>query len=105
MRIETIKLIKLYGQKIIIDYGDSEKNTYAFIQPLRKDEQSALYADYLNNNQDEQYLYIGLPENDICSHSESTITADNVEYKIIKAEKVFFSNKVIYERAVLEVND
>ena len=101
MQIKTTNLIIKYGQKVIINEGTNEIPSFAFIQPLRKDEQSALYEDY-NDSNAEQYLYIGLPSTPLDDSGSMTIKIGGETYSIVKAESVKISGKSIYERAVLE---
>ncbi len=106
MKTRARILISNYGQSITVKRSENDKpfNAKAFIQPLRKDDQSDLYGDYVDNkNQNvEQYLYIGYPETKLSSAPNAIITVDNQNYFIKKAEEVVFSDKVLYERAVLE---
>lgn len=101
MQNKTKNLIIKYGQEVIIDDGTNEITSFAFIQPLRKDEQSALYGDY-NNSDAEQYLYIGIPSNPLDDDGSMVIKSENQTYSIIKSESVQLSGKAVYERAVLE---
>lgn len=105
MQIEAKKLISLYGQDITINSNSLSVpiSTKAFIQPLRSDYQSDMYGDYRETENEEQFLYIGLPEYSLSSYSENvTITSKNKTYVIKKSESVNLSGKPIYERAVLE---
>ncbi len=97
-------LISNYGQTItIVDPSDNKITSKAFIQPLRSDYQSPLYADYMETPGTEQYLYIGLAKVKLSSYpSGTTIIADSKSYKIKKIENVYLTSKIIYERAVLE---
>ena len=101
LQIDARNLIKKYGQPITITQSGKITKSYAFIQPLRADDQSNLYGDYnpLNN---EQYLYIGLPDHELDDSGDMVITCKNDNYSVIKAESVLLSNQVIYNRAVLE---
>lgn len=101
VQIEASNLIKKYGQKITISKSGQAIKSSAFIQPLRADEQSELYGDY-NQNQVEQYLYIGLPDCEIDDSGNTTVIFDNENYSVVKSESVWLSNKIIYTRAVLE---
>ena len=101
MQIEAITLIKKYGQKITVSQNGETVQSFAFIQPLRADEQSELYGDY-NPQSVEQYLYIGLPDCNIDDSGNTTITFDNQNYSVVKSESVWLSNRIIYNRAVLE---
>lgn len=101
MQIEAKYLIKKYGQEITVSKGGKTLKSFAFIQPLRADEQSELYGDY-NPQSVEQYLYIGLPDCDIDDSGNTTITFNSENYSVIKSESVWLSNKIIYNRAVLE---
>ncbi len=101
MQIEAKTLIKKYGQKITVSGNSKDLQSFAFIQPLRADDQSTLYDDY-NQNNVEQYLYIGLPDCPIDDSGDTTITFDNQNYSVVKSESVMLSNKIIYNRAVLE---
>ena len=101
MQIDARNLIKKYGQPITITQSGKVTKSYAFIQPLRADDQSNLYGDY-NTLNTEQYLYIGLPDHEIDDSGNTTITCRNEDYSVVKAESVLLSNKVIYNRAVLE---
>ncbi len=105
METEAKMLILRYGQLITITKSptDAPKNTRAFIQPLRWDGQSALYGDYANSENAEQFLYIGPPDFQLSTYPGTTvITLENQNYVIIKAESVYLSGQRIYERAVLE---
>lgn len=104
MKTRAKILISNYGQNIIIKRDSNEKSihTKAFIQPLRCDRQSELYGDYTDSQTTEQYLYIGLPEIKLSNAPNAILTVDGQNYFIKKAEKVVFSGKVLYERAVLE---
>ncbi len=101
MQTEAINLIKKYGQKITVSQSGKTVKSFAFIQPLRADEQSGLYSDY-NEDNVEQYLYIGLPDCEIDDSGNTTITFNNQNYSVIKSESVWLSNKIIDNRAVLE---
>ncbi len=102
MQIRATDLIEKYGQPITIFYGTSETESFAFIQPLRMDEQSALYGDY-NDSGAEQYLYIGLPTTLLGDNTTDVVVRSyGKDYSVIKAESVILSNEIIYERAVLE---
>ncbi len=101
MNIEAKGLIKKYGQKITVLKNKKTIKTSAFIQPLRADEQSVLYDDY-NKNNVEQYLYIGLPDCEIDDSGNTTIIFNNQNYSVVKSESVMLSNRIIYNRAVLE---
>ena len=101
LQIDAKSLIKKYGQPITITQNGKITKSYAFIQPLRADDQSNLYGDY-NDLSTEQYLYIGLPDRQIDDSGNTVITLKNENYSVIKAESVLLSNKVIYNRAVLE---
>lgn len=102
MQIKATDLIEKYGQPITIFDGTSEIESFAFIQPLRMDEQSALYGDY-NDSGAEQYLYIGLPMTLLGdSTTDVVVRSYGKDYSVIKAESVILSNEIIYERAVLE---
>lgn len=100
MLVSAEKLIKKYGNEIIINNGTESKKSYAIIQCLRSDDQSSLYGDY-NSQNHEQYLYIGVP-NKLSGIVSPTITYDGKTYTVIKLEKVIVSGKTVYERAVLE---
>lgn len=105
MKTKTRMLINEFGQDITISQGENAPPIYtkAFIQPLRCDYQSEMYGDYLENPGDEQFLYIGLPDYPISEYpSTTTITLNNQNYTIKKAETVYLSNTAMYERAVLE---
>ena len=106
MKTRARILISNYGQSITVKKNEDDKpiHTKAFVQPLRCDYQSELYGDYVdsNNKNVEQYLYIGDPEIKLSSAPNAIITVDNQNYFIKKAEEVIFSDKVLYERAVLE---
>ena len=101
---KTKFLIEQFGQEIqIVDPSQNVVYAKAFIQPLRSDYQSPLYADYLENQNDEQYLYIGMPGVNLSSYPSGTvIKLGEVTYDIKKVEYVYFSGNVVYERAVLE---
>ncbi len=101
MQIKATDLIEKYGQPITIFDGTSEIESFAFIQPLRMDEQSALYGDY-NDSGAEQYLYIGLPTTLLGDNTNVVVRSYGKDYSVIKAESVILSNEIIYERAVLE---
>ena len=103
---KTKLLIEQFGQEIqIIDPSENVFYTKAFIQPLRSDYQSPLYADYQENQGDEQYLYIGMPGVNLSSYPSGTLIKVNSKYyEIKKVEYVYFSGSVVYERAVLEEN-
>lgn len=101
MQIEAKSLIKRYGQRITVSKSGKDTESFAFIQPLRADDQSTLYDDY-NKDNVEQYLYIGLPDCPIDDSGGTTITFDNQIYSVVKSESVWLSNKIIYNRAVLE---
>ena len=101
MQIEAKSLIKKYGQKITVSRNGKTVKSFAFIQPLRADEQSGLYGDY-NDQSVEQYLYIGLPDCEIDDSGNTTITFNNQNYSVVKSESVWLSNNIIYNRAVLE---
>ena len=101
MQIEAKNLIKKYGQKILISKNEVTAESFAFIQPLRADDQSELYGDY-NPENAEQYLYIGLPDCEISDSGDTTIIFDNENYSVVKSESVWLSDKIIYNRAVLE---
>ena len=104
--IDPVKTsILKYGQTITLIDGNEEivSTSKAFIQPLRSDYQSPLYEDYQEDKSIEQFLYIGLPEVDLINMpSETLIKTDDMTYTIKKVENVYLSEKVIYERAVLE---
>ena len=105
MHSEARFLILKYGQDITITPGNGSKpiNSKAIIQPLRSDYQSDLYGDYLETQSTEQFLCIGLPGLQISAlPASAVITAKNQNYIIKKAENVYLSDTVIYERAVLE---
>ncbi len=106
MKTRARILISNYGQDIIVKKSENDEPIYtqAFIQPLRCDQQSELYGDYDKKNA-EQYLYIGLPEIKLSSAPNAVIIVDNQNYVIIKVEEVIFSNRVLYERAVLEKSE
>lgn len=101
VQIEASNLIKKYGQKITISKSGQTIKSSAFIQPLRADEQSNLYDDY-NQNKVEQYLYIGLPDCEIDDSGNTTVSFDNENYSVVKSESVWLSNRIIYNRAVME---
>ena len=97
--------ISHYGQSITIMNANKEtiSTSTALIQPLRSDYQSPLYKDYQENDNTEQFLYIGLPETDLNSlPSDTLIESDSIIYKIKKIESFRLSDPVLYERAVLE---
>ncbi len=105
MQRNTKNLINKFGQSITILKSENDTPIYtkAFIQPLRCDYQSELYGDYVDTPGEEQFLYIGLPDDQISTYPSSTvITMNNQDYKIKKAETVYLSNTSMYERAVLE---
>lgn len=101
MKVDAKMLIKKYGQPITITINSVKKASFAFIQPLRMEEQSSLYGDY-NPSDVEQYLYIGLPEYNFNDPENTVITSGNDNYSIVKSESVWLSGRIIYERAVLE---
>jgi len=101
VQIEAKSLIKKYGQRITVSKNGKAVTSFAFIQPLRADDQSNLYGDY-NENGVEQYLYIGLPDCPIDDSGGTTIIFNNENYSVTKSESVWLSNKIIYNRAVLE---
>lgn len=101
MQIDARNLIKKYGQPITITQNGKTTKSSAFIQPLRADDQSTLYGDY-NTSDVEQYLYIGLPDHEIDDSGNTVISFKNENYSVIKAESVWLSNRIIYNRAVLE---
>lgn len=101
MQVKATDIIKKYGQPVIIIDGASETESFAFIQPLRMDEQSALYGDY-NSSGAEQYLYIGLPTILLSKITNAIVRSYGKDYIVIKAESVILSGEVVYERAVLE---
>ncbi len=105
MQKNTKNIINQFGQNITIlkSENDNPIHTKAFIQPLRCDYQSELYGDYVDTPGEEQFLFIGLPEDKISTYPDTTvITVNSQDYKIIKAETVYLSNTSMYERAVLE---
>ena len=105
METEAKRLILQYGQPITITKSpaDAPESTQAFIQPLRWDGQSALYGDYADTENTEQFLYIGPPNFPLSTYPSTTvITAENQNYIIKKAESVYLSGQRVYERAVLE---
>ncbi len=93
-----------FGQKVTITNTaqNTKQVTRAFIQPLRSDYQSPMYGDFTSKN--EQFIYIGKPGVKLCQcDKENTIIESNSgNYKIIQAEDVYLSEKVFYERALLE---
>ena len=98
-------LISQYGQNITLTSSckNLPLNFKAFIQPLRSDFQSDLYGDYKESETSEQFLYIGPPDINLKEYPDDTIIESNSEkFKIKKAENVYLSGKVIYERGVLE---
>lgn len=103
---ENIKnSIEQYGKTISVTTADgAEVSTpKAFIQPLRSDYQSPLYEDYQNDKSTEQFLYIGLPETNLSDMPSGTLLkSDSNVYEIKMIEKVYISEEVAYERAVLE---
>lgn len=105
MKTKTKMLINQFGQNIKIQKSENDTPIYtkAFIQPLRCDYQSELYGDYVDTPGEEQFLYIGLPDDQISTYPDTTvITMNNQDYTIKKAETVYLSNTSMYERAVLE---
>lgn len=115
MIINITKLILQYGQDITIKINNNINNTQeiintkSIIQALRSDFQSDLYGDYqdTNNNNTEQYLYIG-PSNinltNLIKNNNIIINTNSEDYIIKKIEQVFLSGDCVYERGVLEKN-
>ncbi|MBR2579478.1 MAG: hypothetical protein IKE41_05020 [Clostridia bacterium] len=101
MKVDAKTLIRKYGQPITITVNSVKSASFAFIQPLRMDEQSSLYGDY-NPSDVEQYLYIGLPDFTFDDPENTIITFNGETYSVVKSESVWLSGVIIYERAVLE---
>ena len=103
MEMEIKMLLSRYGRQITITKSSTDTPiiTEAFIQPLRSDNQSALYGDYADGT--EQYVCIVSADIPLSTYPSTTvITAGSQNYIIKKAEGVYLSGKRIYERAVLE---
>ena len=99
-------LISQYGQNVTLNSSDKNntpKTFKAFIQPLRSDFQSDLYGDYKESDNTEQFLYIGPPGIQLMKYPTGTTLESNSEKFIIKkAENVYLSGEIIYERGLLE---
>lgn len=101
----TESIISQYGQNVTLIPSTSSLpiKFKAFIQPLRSDYQSDLYGDYKSSETSEQFLYIGPPGINLCKYPKTTIIQSNSEnFIIIKAENVYLSGQIVYERGVLE---
>ncbi len=99
--------IKEYGQtvKIIIPDNQNYEYTKAFIQPLNQSKKNYNINYYLDSGLIDMnnYLYIGLPDIKIDDYPLDTIIESNSKsYLIIKTNRVYIKDELIYIRAILK---
>ena len=104
-KFSASRLINLYGQTVTIENGNVSASTKAFIQPLRHSDKRTISGSYTETviDNSEQFLYIGNPDIrlDTFPLDTTSITAGTDVYILKKADKICFSDEVLYIRAIL----
>jgi len=107
LKYELDRLIRQFGQRVIVRMGGEEVLTPAFVQPLRYKNKMFLGGTVAETGYSDGagYLYIGPPEPELSGMK--AVEGDHLEdedgrrYYVVQAEKVYRGREVFYVWAIL----
>lgn len=98
----VLDTIKKYGNRVSISDGNAQVLSKGLVEPLRY--KNKVYVGgkirLLGKDQNEKYLYIGLPENKLTVDA-SVIESNNCKYIVKRCETYYLKDYPVYVWAIM----